>query len=127
MKEHKIQEGLRHTVVKLVTKEDLASTVGTSKKESLSTTALVLFIERTISSLIEPYLMEDEASVTSEINVKHFRPAHIHESVRCIVHLKFVEGHKLFFDVAVFNEQHNEIAIGAHSRSIVKLNEDIKP
>lgn len=121
MREHEIQEGLRHTVVKLVSKEDLASTVGTSKKDSLSTTSLVLFIERTISSLIEPYLMDDEASVSSEINIKHFRPAYENESVRCIVHLKFVEKHKLFFDVAVFNEEHNEIAIGAHSRSIVKL------
>lgn len=121
MREYKIQEGLRHTVVKMVSKEDLASTVGTSKKESLSTTALVLFIERTIFSLIEPYLLEDETSVSSEINIKHFRPAYENESVRCIVHLKFVDSQKLFFDVAVFDEEHNEIAIGAHSRSIIKL------
>lgn len=121
MAENKIQEGLRHTVVKLVSKEDLASTVGTSKKESLSTTALVLFIERTISSLIEPYLEDDEASVSSEINIKHFRPAYQNEAVRCIVHLKYIDKHKLFFDVAVLNEEHNEIAIGAHSRSIIKL------
>lgn len=125
MKENKIQEGVRHTVVKIVSNEDLASTVGTSKQKSLSTTALVLFIERTISSLMEPYLSEDEASVSSEINIKHFRPAFENESVRCIVHLKFVAGHKLFFDVAVFNEEHNEIAIGAHSRSIVKIGRDI--
>lgn len=121
MRESKIQKGLRHTVVKLVTKEDLASTIGTSKKESLSTSALVLFIEKTISALMEPYLMDDEASVSSEINIKHFKPAYENQSVRCIVHLKYVHGHKLFFDVAVLNEEHNEIAIGAHSRSIIKV------
>ena len=120
MENKNIQEGLRLTVVKTINNNELASTIGTSRSQTLSTSALILFIEKTIFSLIEPYLSEDETSVSSEINIKHFKAANENETIRCTVHLKYVENNKLFFDVAVFDEAHNEIAIGAHSRRIIK-------
>ncbi len=121
MKSDIIQEGLRHTVTKIVSKNDLASTLGTSKRNCLSTTSLVLFIEQTISSLIDPYLSDEEASVSSEINIKHFRPAYENEEIRCIVHLKYKDNNRLFFNVAVLNYKHEEVGIGAHSRHIIKI------
>jgi predicted thioesterase len=121
MENNTIQEGLRQTVVKTISNAELASTIGTSRSTTLSTSALILFIEKTISSLIGPYLTEEETSVSSEINIKHFRAAKENETIRCTVHLKYVENNKLFFDVAVFDVAHNEIAIGAHSRRIIKL------
>jgi predicted thioesterase len=124
MENNTIQEGLRQTVIKTITKAELASTIGTSRSKTLSTSALILFIEKTIFSLINPYLTEEETSVSSEINIKHFRAAKENETIRCTVHLKYVENNKLFFDVAVFDVAHNEIAIGAHSRRIIKLKKE---
>lgn len=120
----KIQEGLRHTVTKKIINADLASSVGTSKRDCLSTSSLILFIEQTISSLIDPYLSVDETSVSSEINIKHFRPALVDETIRCIVHLKYVDNKKLFFNVAVLNEIHEEVAVGAHSRIIINITQN---
>lgn len=120
----KIQEGLRHTVTKKIINADLASSVGTSKRNCLSTSSLILFIEQTISSLIDPYLSVDETSVSSEINIKHFRPAFVDETIRCIVHLKYVDNKKLFFNVAVLNESHEEVAVGAHSRIIINITQN---
>ncbi len=121
MSDKKIQEGLRHTVTKKISDKDLASKVGTSKRDYLSTSALILFIEQSISSFIEPYLSKDETTVSSEINIKHFRPAFENENIRCTVHLKYIDNQKLFFNVAVLNEKHQEVAIGAHSRIIIDL------
>ena len=80
-----------------------------------------MFIEKAVTSLISPYLEEGQDTVSSEINIKHFKPVGLGNKVRCIVHLKYVEGRKLFFDIAVFDENHEEVAIGAHCRHIINL------
>ncbi len=120
---NQIQEGLRLTIEKKVGSEDLAKSIGTSKVAVLSTSALVLFMEKAVTTLITPYLEFGTETVSSEINIKHFRPVGLNETIRCIVHLKFVEGNKLFFDVAILDKDHNEIAIGAHGRYIVNIEE----
>lgn len=116
-----IEEGLRLTLEKRVEDTDLASRQGTARAEVLSTSKLIMFIEKAVSSLISPYLEEGQDTVSSEINIKHFKPVGLGNKVRCIVHLKYVEGRKLFFDIAVFDENHEEVAIGAHCRHIINL------
>jgi predicted thioesterase len=119
MPSNQIQEGLRLTLEKRVIAEDLAINVGTSNVSVLSTSALILFMEKAVTSLIKPYIEEGKEAVSSEINIKHFKPVGENELIRCVVHLKFVEKNKLFFDVAILDENHDEIAIGAHSRYII--------
>jgi fluoroacetyl-CoA thioesterase len=114
-----LEEGLRLTLEKRVEPEDLASTLETSRVPVLSTSSLILIIEKAVGNLISPYLKEDEETVSTAINIKHFKPVGLGHKVRCIVHLKFIENKKLFFDIAIFNENHEELAIGAHSRYIV--------
>ena len=121
MNNNKIEEGLRLTLEKRVENDELAATIGTSKVMALSTSSLILFMEKAVSMLIEPYLEEGTETVSSEINIKHFKPVGEGELIRCLVHLKFIEKNKLFFDVAILDEGHEEIAIGAHSRYIVQL------
>jgi predicted thioesterase len=119
MSSNQIQEGLRLTLEKRVGTEDLAINVGTSNVSVLSTSALILFMEKAVTSLIKPYIEEGKETVSSEINIKHFKPVGENGLIRCVVHLKFVEQNKLFFDVAILDQNHDEIAIGAHSRYII--------
>lgn len=119
MASNQIQEGLRLTLEKRVEAGDLAKNIGTSNVAVLSTSALILFMEKAVTTLIAPYLAEGKETVSSEINIKHFKPVGENELVRCIVHLKFVENNKLFFDVAILDQNHDEVAIGAHGRYIV--------
>ncbi|ASB50553.1 thioesterase family protein [Alkalitalea saponilacus] len=121
MSTNKIEEGLRLTLEKRVDEEDLANRLGTSGVKAFSTSALILFIEKAVTNLIKPYLDENKETVSSEINVKHFKPVGKGELVRCMVHLKFIENNKLFFDVVVLDESLEEIAIGAHSRYVVDI------
>lgn len=119
MNTNPLEEGLRLTLEKRVEKEDLASTLDTSGANVLSTSSLILIVEKTVNNLIAPYLNVDEDTVSTEINIKHFKPIGLGQKVRCIVHLKFIDHKKLFFDIAIFDENHEEIAIGAHSRYII--------
>ena len=123
MESNALEEGLRLTLEKRVEQSDLASTQETSHVEALSTSKLIMFIERAVATLIAPYLDEGQDTVSSEINIKHFKPVGLGGKVRCIVHLKFIDRKKLFFDIAVFDEYHEEVAIGAHSRYIINLDE----
>jgi predicted thioesterase len=123
MESNALEEGLRLTLEKRVEQSDLASTQETSHVEALSTSKLIMFIERAVANLIAPYLDEGQDTVSSEINIKHFKPVGLGGKVRCIVHLKFIDRKKLFFDIAVFDEYQEEVAIGAHSRYIINLDE----
>ncbi len=119
MSSNQIQEGLRLTLEKRVEADDLAINLGTSSVSALSTSALIFFMEKAVTTLIAPYLPEGMETVSSEINIKHFKPVGINKMIRCIVHLKFVDHNKLFFDVAILDEDHEEVAIGAHGRHLV--------
>jgi fluoroacetyl-CoA thioesterase len=121
MSSNQIEEGLRLTLEKRVKTEDLAFSVGTARVRVLSTSALILFMEKAVNALIYPYLQEGEEAVSSEINIKHFKPIGENEIIRCIVHLKFVEKNTLFFDVAILDEYHDEVAIGSHVRHVVNM------
>jgi len=120
MSTNQIQEGLRLTLEKRVDADDLAINLGTANVAVLSTSALIFFMEKAVTTLIAPYLPHGMETVSSEINIRHFKPVGQGELIRCIVHLKFVDHNKLFFDVAVLDENHDEVAIGAHGRYLIK-------
>lgn len=119
MSTNTLEEGLRLTLEKMVEERDLAINRATSGIAALSSSALIFFIEKAVANLLAPYLSEEEDTVSSEINIKHIKGVGVGHKVRCIVHLKYIEKRKLFFDIAVFDHNHDEVAIGAHCRYIV--------
>ncbi len=116
-----LKEGLMHSIEMRVGQNDLADNLGTAKVQVLSTSALIQFMERAVFALIKDYIPDGYATVSAEINIKHLKPATIGTLIRCIVHLKFVDDCKLFFDVAVLDELHDTVALGAHERRIVNI------
>ena len=119
MPTNKIEEGLRLTLEKRVEQKELAIIMQTSKVDALSTSALIHFLEKAVTTLLAPYIPETHEAVSTEINIRHLKPVGLGELIRCIVHLKFIEDKRLFFDIVILNENHEEVARGAHCRYIV--------
>jgi len=123
MSKNTIEEGIRLTLEKRVENESLALSLGTSNVRALATSSLIHLMEKAISMLVEPYLEKGTTTVSSEINVKHLKPVGEGMLIRCMVHLKFLEKNRIYLDVVVLDENHEEVAIGAHCRQIVKADE----
>ncbi|TAJ14761.1 hypothetical protein DMA11_04300 [Marinilabiliaceae bacterium JC017] len=118
-----IKEGLQISKEKVVKNHDLASTMCTGKVEVLATPAMIAFMEQCCVALVEPLLPEGYDSVSVEMNVKHVGAAKEGVRLKCNVHLKYRDNNKLFFDVAIMDENHQKIGIGAHERYIVNHQE----
>jgi len=102
-----------------VRREDLASHLKTGKVPFISTAAMIVYMEQCCVALIDPNLPVGYDSVSSEMNVRHLNTAIENEEIICRSHLKFIEGNKLFFDVAMVNKNGESIGIGAHERYII--------
>lgn len=124
-----LKEGMTHSVETRITNIDLADFLGTAKVQVLSTSSLIRFMEKAAFSMLKEYIPAGFASVSTEINIKHLLPTYQNVRIKCNVHLKFIDGNKLFFDIAVVNEADDLVARGAHERRIVNvekfLNHDI--
>ena len=102
-----------------VRKEDLACHLKTGKMPFISTAAMIAYMEQCCVALIDANLPVGYDSVSTEMNVRHLHTAKMGTEVICRAHLKFVEGQKLFFDVAMLSKNGESIGIGAHERCIV--------
>ncbi|SMO44996.1 Predicted thioesterase [Saccharicrinis carchari] len=120
---HSLSPGLNLSQKYTITEQDLASTLKTSQVAYASTPSLIVLIEKVICTLIQDLIGKEKTTVSAEINMKHLIPMAAGEEVTCSVHLKFVEGNKLFFDFALFTTDEDVVAIGAHERAIVKKDE----
>lgn len=102
-----------------VQKSDLATQLKTGKVPFISTAAMIVYMEQCCVALIDPNLPVGYDSVSTEMNVRHLQAAKLGEELICRAHLKFMEGKKLFFDVAMLNSKGESIGLGAHERYIV--------
>ncbi len=122
-KSFNLTEGLTHTLSMRVTEADIADTLGTAKVRVMSTSTLIRFMEKTVFELVKDRIPQGFASVSVEINIKHLKPIKKETLLRCNVHLKYIDNNKLFFDVAVLDQNKEQVALGAHERRIVNLDE----
>lgn len=114
-------EGLRHTAEMTVKDSDLDIYWGIGTRRTLAVPILINFIEQTTNELINPYLLAGFETISIELNLKHLGQARVGEKLRCNIHLKFIEDDNLFFDISVIDQEHEEIAHGAHERMIVPI------
>lgn len=115
-------EGLRHTKAMVVKETDLDTYWGIGQRNVMAIPTLISFIEQTVGELLNPYLGNAYESVVAELNMKHERQALLDETIHCNVHLKYIDGENLFFDVSVIDEEHEELTHGAIERMIVPKN-----
>src|SRR5215475_5988859 len=84
-----------------------------------STPAMIGLMEGTCVRLVAPYLDENEQTVGIHVDVRHFAPTKIGQSVTVTAELTELAGNKLRFAVAAVNDRAIEIGKGTHRRALI--------
>lgn len=91
----------------------------------LTTLAVLQFMENTCVALVEGYLPASHTLLSVEMNVKHIAAVKQGAQLICNAALKYIDEENLYFDVAVLDEEQNEVALGAQEYMIVNVKEFI--
>jgi predicted thioesterase len=115
-----IEVGLKGIKEMVVERQDLASVMGNVGAEVLSTHRVVLLMELAARKTIEDRLPEGMMTVGTFIRIQHLAAAPLGSKVRAEARLKRIEGRRLVFDVAVFDET-EKLAEGENEQLIVSV------
>ena len=98
--------------------ENTATAVGSGVLEVFGTPCMLALMEKTASESVAPYLEEGCGSVGTQVNISHVAATPIGMTVRCETELTEVDGRRLVFKVAAYDEA-GLIGEGTHQRAIV--------
>ena len=98
--------------------ENTATAVGSGVLEVFGTPCMLALMEKTASESVAPYLEEGCGSVGTQVNISHVAATPIGMTVRCETELTEVDGRRLVFKVAAYDEA-GLIGEGPHQRAIV--------
>ena len=98
--------------------ENTATAVGSGVLEVFGTPCMLALMEKTASESVAPYLEEGCGSVGTQVNISHVAATPIGMTVRCETELTEVDGRRLVFKVAAYDEA-GLIGEGTHQRVIV--------
>ncbi|MCR5833202.1 MAG: thioesterase family protein [Selenomonadaceae bacterium] len=110
--------GMTNIVEDTVTEKNTAVTLGSGSLKVLATPAMICLIERAAADLVEKNLPQELTSVGISLDVQHTAPTPIGMKIRAEVKITAVDGRKIIFDVAAYDER-GEIGRGNHQRFIV--------
>ena len=99
--------------------ENTATAVGSGVLEVFGTTCMLALMEKTASESVAPYLEEGCGSVGTQVTISHVAATPIGMTVRCETELTEVDGRRLVFKVAAYDEA-GLIGEGTHERFIVQ-------
>ena len=114
-----MQVGITNTSTIKVTEKDTAKSHGSGTLDVFATPAMIALMENTAMTSAAPYLAEGEATVGTEINVKHLSATPIGCEVTCRSELVETDGRKLTFKVTA-SDNKGVIGEGTHTRFIIK-------
>ncbi|MCX8118161.1 MAG: hypothetical protein N3G78_09540 [Desulfobacterota bacterium] len=115
-----LRVGLRGREEMVVGPSDLASVMGNIGAEVLSTHRVVLLMELAARNAIKEALPEGKMTVGTFIRIRHFAATPLGAKVYAEAVLKEIEGRRLVFDVAAFDEW-ERIAEGENEQLIVTI------
>lgn len=99
--------------------ENTAIAVGSGVLEVFGTPCMLALMEKTASESVAPYLEEGCGSVGTQVTISHVAATPIGMTVRCETELTEVDGRRLVFKVAAYDEA-GLIGEGTHERFIVQ-------
>ncbi len=111
--------GIKGTKQIKVEEKDTAVTYGSGDLRVFATPAMIALMENTAMNAVSDYLEEGEATVGTEINVKHLSATPVGGTVTCEAELSEKDGRLLVFTVRAFDNKWL-IGEGIHKRFIVK-------
>ena len=115
-----IQIGLKGQEEMVVERKDLASLMGNIGAEVLSTHRVVLLMELAARNAIKDCLPEGKMTVGTFVRIQHLAAAPLGSKVRAEARVKEIDGHKLVFELAVYDE-FERIAEGENEQLIVSI------
>ena len=113
-----LEKGIKGTQTVEVVYENTATAVGSGVLEVFATPCMLALMEKTACDSVIPYLEEGNGTVGTEVNIKHVAATPIGMTVRCESELIEVDGRRLVFTVAAYDDA-GIIGEGTHERFIV--------
>ena len=112
-----METGLTYTSTVVVSKENVAATMGSGDLNVFATPAMVALMENAAMSAVADELPEGSTTVGAMMNTTHI-PSAVGDTVSATAVLKEVEGRKLTFEVRA-QDSKGVIGEGTHVRYIV--------
>ncbi|WP_455673220.1 thioesterase family protein [Phocaeicola sp.] len=113
-----METGLTYTSTVMVSKENIAATMGSGDLEVFATPAMVALMENAAMNVVVAELPEGSTTVGAMMNTTHIKPSAMGETISATAILKEVEGRKLTFEVKA-EDSKGVIGEGIHIRYIV--------
>lgn len=113
-----MEAGIKLTLEKKVTNSMTAKSMGSGTLDVLATPAMIALIEETAWKSVANELEPGQGTVGISLNVEHLAPTPLGMNVRCEATLVGVDGRKLTFEVAAYDES-GLIGKGTHERFII--------
>ncbi len=101
-----------------VTPEMTANRIASGVVEVYATPQMIALMEKASSEAVQPYLAPGQSTVGTLVNVTHIAATPIGQIVRAKAELVEVEGRRLVFQVAAYDEL-ERIGEGRHERFII--------
>ena len=113
-----LDPGIRGAAETLVTSENTAEKLGSGDCPVFATPAMVALMEEAAGRSVAPHLNEGETTVGTVLSIRHSAATALGQTVRAESELISVDGRKLVFKVAAYDEA-GLIGEGEHTRAIV--------
>ena len=104
----------------VVTDANSAKTMGSGTLDVFATPAMIALMEKTAWKSVAPYLEEGCGTVGTLLNVTHDAPTPLGMKVWCESELTEIDGRRLVFSVAAFDET-GKIGGGRHERFVTTI------
>lgn len=115
----KLEVGRAYSLQTRVEEWMTAEKAGNKGVDVLATSILVQFIENAALACMDPVLGPDQVSLGTHIDLAHHKPVPVGFIVRTEVEIVMVDGPRVSFAVAVFDER-EAVAEGTHERYIME-------
>ncbi len=114
-----ITVGLKGRSDTVVTEHNTANAIGSGLVPVFATPYMIALMENAAANSLLPYLAQDEGTVGTHLDVAHTSATPIGMKVWAETTVTAVEGKKITFEVAAYDEA-GEIGRGTHERFIIK-------
>ena len=120
-----IEVGTTREAEQEVTRDLTAAQVGSGSLRVYATPAMVLFIERTCSRMLEEVLPEGQSSVGVHLGIRHLAPTPLGDSVRLEARVEQAEGNLITFAVSL-RDSKEQVGEGEHRRAVIDVDRFLK-
>jgi fluoroacetyl-CoA thioesterase len=115
----KLEIGRAYSLQTRVEEWMTAEKAGNKGVDVLATSILVQFVENAALACMEPVLGPEHISLGTHIDLEHHKPVPVGFIVRTEVEIVMIDGPRVSFAVAVFDER-EAVAEGTHERYLME-------